>query len=729
MTEDKKKVSTPIDPVEAKGTDNPYVQLAIFGVAVAALAIFAAKNPRMASSIAMVAFGFGGVVMIHELGHFLVAKLGGIKVEAFSIGFPPVVLGIRKLKKGFRVRLLPRPGQEQTLEDGDSATEYQVGLVPLGGFVKMLGQSDSGAVEQTDDPHSFLNRPLWIRIAVVAAGVTFNAIAAIILFMGLFLHGIELKPAVVGEVLANSPAYDAGMRPGDEVIEVNGERFVDYEALLLAPALSGKGQPSAFVVRRADGSQEAISVTAELSPGDTTGLRSIGIVPAHKLTIEPKIAEDPEFVEAIFKETGLRPGDEIKALNGQPVAAPWVLRQKIAEAITPAAALTVSRSWPKGSPRTLETISFPMQVNPVVRNFRQAFDLANIYGMVPCLKVSLVMERPQAMGLLQRFKSIFKAGPGKGSDGAVSPLLTGDILIRVGQTAYPNFKELRDITTAYKDKALELTVLRTDAEGRQRPVELTVYPYEIPGSQRVTIGFAAELAMEQAIVAQMAEKGSPDTARPQFAPDARGVRIVAVDGQPVTTFYDVVRLLRANPGQRVSLDYVDAAGLAGGTGMTVPQRGGIHAESSMAKGIPYEELRVTYKAENPIQAMSMGLKKAQQFVVRTVITLYRLIFDDLPSSSLVGPVGIIKVSYTIADASIIHYLYFLGLISSCLAVMNLLPLPVLDGGVIVMLIIEKIKGSPISERVQAVITYAGLSLLLGLMLWVTYNDIIRILFG
>ena len=81
--------------------------------------------------------------MVHELGHFLVAKLGGIKVEAFSIGFPPVLLGIRKLKKGFRVRFLPRLGQPQQLEEGDSETEYQIGLVPLGGYVKMLGQSDS----------------------------------------------------------------------------------------------------------------------------------------------------------------------------------------------------------------------------------------------------------------------------------------------------------------------------------------------------------------------------------------------------------------------------------------------------------------------------------------------------------------------------------------------------------------------------------------------------------
>ena len=726
MTDDKKTTPTQSEQAGAKES-NPYIQLAIFTMALIVLAVFAFQNPRVARSIAMVALGFGGVVMIHELGHFLVAKLGGIKVEAFSIGFPPVFIGIRKLKKGFRVRLLPRPGQEQALAEGDSETEYQVGLVPLGGFVKMLGQSDSGAVEQTADPKSFLNRPTWIRMAVVAAGVTFNAIAAILIFMGLFLHGIPLKPAVIGDVIPNSPAFDAGLRPGDEVVEVNGERFVDYEAVLLAPALSGKGQPFTFVVRRPEGREETIRIVAERSAGDTSGMRSIGISDAHKLTIEPEIAREPELVEEIFERTGLRPGDEIKAINGQTVAKPWDLRQKISEAMGPEAVLTVSRSWPAGSTRTQENVMFPMRVGPTVSNFREEFDLAHIYGIIPCLKVAMLSERPQVMGLTKRLLSVFKRKAGDESAAeaaAVERLAVGDILIRAGATAYPNFKELRGITEAHKNKDLTLVALRADASGSLRPVEITVRPYEIPGSKRVTIGFVPDLAMDTPIAAQTLE-GDVSEMGPQIP---AGAMITAVDGEPVRTFYEVANLLRKNRGQRVSLDY-EVDGRAGGTGIVVPQRGDVHTQSYLATAIPYEELRVPYKADGPLQAISMGIKKVKQFVVRTWITLYRLIFDDLPTSSLMGPVGIITVSYTIADASAIHYLYFLGLLSSILAVMNLLPLPVLDGGVIVMLAAEKISGKPISEKVQAAITYAGLALLLGLMLLVTYNDIIRVLFG
>ena len=86
------------------------------------------------------------------------------------------------------------------------------------------------------------------------------------------------------------------------------------------------------------------------------------------------------------------------------------------------------------------------------------------------------------------------------------------------------------------------------------------------------------------------------------------------------------------------------------------------------------------------------------------------------------------MTYQVAGASLSDYLYFLGLISSCLAVMNLLPLPVLDGGHIVILLIEKLSGKPLNERVLAGAMYAGMAFLLGLIVWITYNDLIRVFF-
>jgi regulator of sigma E protease len=101
----------------------------------------------------------------------------------------------------------------------------------------------------------------------------------------------------------------------------------------------------------------------------------------------------------------------------------------------------------------------------------------------------------------------------------------------------------------------------------------------------------------------------------------------------------------------------------------------------------------------------------------------------MPASSLTGPVGIVTISYKLAGQSLGDFLYFIGLISSCLAVMNLLPIPIVDGGVIVLLIIEKIKGGPLNEKVQQAIVYAGVALLLTVFLFITYNDILRLFFG
>lgn len=706
-----------------KKTQNPYSQWITFALVLAALIAFAVQKPQVAKNIFLVALGFGGVVMIHELGHFLVAKLGGIKVEAFSVGFPPVVLGVRKLKKGFRFRFLPKPGAEHILNEGDSPTEYQIGLVPLGGFVKMLGQSDSGPAEQTSDPRSFNNRPIWIRIAVVAAGVTFNAVGAMLMFMALFLHGINLKPAVVGEVIPQSPAYEAGLRPGDKIVEINNERFIDLEALLLAPALSGKGETINMKVHRPDGEQE-IKVVAEYSSGNTSGIATIGVSEAHTLTIEPQIAKDKQLVEELLSLTGFRPSDEIKAFNGQPVSTPWDLTQKIRTAMTPQATLTVSRSWPEGSPKTQENLTFKMCVGPTVRNFREENDLAHIYGLIPCLKVSAVLEKPHAMGIMTRIKTLFSKKAAAETQSSKPALLEGDLIVRVGQTPYPNFKQLRDITTEHKNKPLELAVLRADKDGELKETTVTVVPYEVPGSSRVTIGIAPELAMDIPIAAQILEGGLPGMG----AELPQGAKIVAIDGQPVKTFYDIAQIMSANRDQRISIDYI-ANGQAGGAGLVVPLRDGIYAESSLTVGIPFQAMKQPFKADNPLQAIGMGVKKVQRFVVNTILTLFRLFENRVPASSLVGPVGIIKISYTLAGSSMIELLYFLGLIGSCLAVMNLLPLPVLDGGVIIMLLIEKISGKPIPEKVQGTISYVGLAMLLGLMLWVTYNDIIRILFG
>ena len=137
-----------------------------------------------------------------------------------------------------------------------------------------------------------------------------------------------------------------------------------------------------------------------------------------------------------------------------------------------------------------------------------------------------------------------------------------------------------------------------------------------------------------------------------------------------------------------------------------------------------------YKATGPIDAVAMGYRKTVMFITQTYLTLKRLVAGALSPKNLRGPVGIFNISYNIVSKSpLIYYIYFLGLFNAMIAVFNFLPLPPLDGGLIVLMFVEKIKGSALSERTQGIIAYAGWVLIGALFLYVTFNDIVRVIFG
>ena len=191
---------------EPKSLLNKGVFVSLAVVAFSVFVYLIAFNIGFLGNSLLVALGFGAVILIHEFGHFIFAKICGIKVEAFSIGFPPVLAGVSRTEKGYKIRILPQLfAKEGEPESGGFSftigkkakageTEYQVGLIPLGGFVKMLGQEDVGPVKSSDDPRSFANKPVILRMLVIAAGVVFNAISAIFVFMTVFLIGINLHP-------------------------------------------------------------------------------------------------------------------------------------------------------------------------------------------------------------------------------------------------------------------------------------------------------------------------------------------------------------------------------------------------------------------------------------------------------------------------------------------------------------------------------------------------------
>jgi regulator of sigma E protease len=243
------------------------------------------------------------LVTVHEFGHYWVARKLGFKVLRFSVGFG------KPLYK--RVGKAP------------DYTEFVIAAVPLGGYVRMLDERD-GDVPSADLPRAFGSKPPWQRILVMLAGPAANIVFAIVVLWGIYwVNGIEHIKAVVDRVVVDSPAYNAGLRNGDEIRNIDGEPVLDrLEASLgLLDAISDDGE-AVMRVRDGNGSER----TATISIPDPA-MR-------HKLTEPYQLYSGlgfeywrpptPAIIEKVLPDgpaasAGLRAGDEIRSLDGTPL--------------------------------------------------------------------------------------------------------------------------------------------------------------------------------------------------------------------------------------------------------------------------------------------------------------------------------------------------------------------------------------------------------------------------
>lgn len=171
----------------------------------------------------------GVLVFVHEFGHFLLAKLFGVRVEAFSLGFPPKVL------------------HKQIGE-----TDYRLSVIPLGGYVKLFGENPKDEVPPELESVSFSHHPLWHRFLIVLAGPAFNLIfAALALFLVFTFSGIPYLTSEIGGVKEGSPAAQAGLQKGDRILSVEGQSVSRWDALSLKIRQTGE-RPLTLSVRRGD---------------------------------------------------------------------------------------------------------------------------------------------------------------------------------------------------------------------------------------------------------------------------------------------------------------------------------------------------------------------------------------------------------------------------------------------------------------------------------------------
>jgi regulator of sigma E protease len=250
-------------------------------------------------SIGAFVVALGLLVIVHEFGHYWVARKLGVKVLRFSVGFGKPVW---------------------TRVAGPEQIEYTLSAIPLGGYVKMLDERE-GEVPEQDLPRAFNRQPVASRIAIVAAGPAFNFLFAIIAYAVIMMVGVNGIKPVVGEVLPGSIAAEAGLRAGDEIVSVNGVRTPTWERARMALMEEAVDEPLIRLEVQGDDLilRELALDTSQLNflqDEKTDILEQIGMHP-WRPQVAPRIAE--VLPDGAAAEAGLMPGDRILAANGEPV--------------------------------------------------------------------------------------------------------------------------------------------------------------------------------------------------------------------------------------------------------------------------------------------------------------------------------------------------------------------------------------------------------------------------
>ena len=472
--------------------------------------------------IAALVFGFGMVIFIHEMGHFLAAKWVGIKVEQFAIGFGHAICSWRKgvsfrwgssVKEYEQSRKAETDGINRVDPNALGETEYRLNWLPLGGYVKMLGQDDLNPNSWSDDPRSYNRKPVRSRMVVVSAGVIMNVILAAALFMVVFLMGFHVPPAVIGVVLPQSPAQKAGLEVGDRDLTFDGDFQYDYTKLQLNVALARPDQDIPMVVLR-DGKEVRLTVRPQKDPGTT--FLAIGVDRTYDLAGDPRF--EPEKTE---KDSQLGPGEVVTAINGQPVAITDYPKFYHAMQQSYGAPVRLTVKDKGGAERQVT-------INPEFAPFfgEQVFQIA---GMEPATRVMALEKGSPADGPLQKGDIILAIG---GAKQAPRPVGREDLIAEIYK--HGDAKE-----------EIQLTILRGDEASKQSAPILPSLKLKNGHGNR-GIGIAPAYAADTTVVAAIAPD-SPAAA----AGITPGSRIVSINDKPVKTWYDIHQLLLAGGARGV----------------------------------------------------------------------------------------------------------------------------------------------------------------------------------
>lgn len=682
------------------------------------------------------ALGLGFVIFVHELGHFLVAKACGVKCEKFYVGFdPPLkIAGIN----------LPRTLFKKQWGE----TEYGIGIVPLGGYVKMLGQDDNPANAAAEaerirltgeqlDPRSYPAKSVPQRMAIISAGVVFNLIFGVILAGAAYKMGVSYTPTVVGGASVGDPAWLAGIQPGDRIVSLEADKPDDRQLRFqndLKFKMFSLSDGDKVDMRLEDTAGEVRGVTLEPNSGYSklVGTPTIGIWMAQSPTVFVV------FEDSIAMKAGLKPGDVVKAItvDGQrteidPDGIGIDLQAVLARSQHKPITLNIDRTDKETGATSSQDITLDI-------GYSKRFGVELSMGPIVCIQGGSVAEQAglqvgdiiesidgQPIGdpltlpirFLDHVEKDIQLSVRRGSVTEsvnlrpASPKTLSSVRRRngpigidalgIGYVMLPKVQGVVPGSPAAESGMQAGDVLKS--------VKLTIPHEPIPEEKRWKFFSFYQEYRHQSNHRKMLEAYELDRSLPIDQQHNNWPFIVAsVQNSPTTNFVVDLTYDREGSEQTVRLE---------------PEVSETTVDTSrgfMLKG--YEEVR---KASSWLDALSLGRREVWEGMKQVVFVLRR-IFSNY--KNLGGPLTIVQAATMEASEGLPRLLIFLTLLSANLAVLNFLPIPVLDGGHMLFLAYEGIVGKPVNERIQMSLTLVGFSLLMGLMLFVFGLDISR-LFG
>jgi len=642
------------------------------------------------TNIATVAIGLGLVIFFHELGHFAVAKWCNVMVERFSIGFGPVLW---RKKWG--------------------ETEYALSAIPFGGYVKMLGQDDIDPGQMADeqvaaDPRSYTAKSVPQRMAIISAGVTMNIITGILFFAFAFHSGIEALDREVGFVKVGMPAWEHGIREGDVITSMNGRKVEEFQDILRQTALS-RGNIE-IVGKHADGT----AFQETFSP-DRSGIRRrIGTGYQYSLRVAP--VRDPEKTPITIpgspaSKAAFLPGDLIVEVNGAPVKDYMALKDVLAAKRKDSLTFTVER---KEKDQAEKTSRVELTVAP--EPFRQ-LGLRMSIGRITDLRT----KSPAVTAGLE-LNDLITHVDGREVGRDLDPMRLPeyfeeragqDVKVTITKEVKGSEPQSREVTLV-PEKSIAWSGPRDEKD-----------PLEIPG-----IGVAVDVLPN---IVQINPEGPAAKLGIQPGdsivsleipadPDQKGSKpkqmSVAEVGWPYA--YSVIQ---DTPGLKSLTLNVRSSGSSDPRPVVVELTDSNEWFQASTRGLLLGAMVRELKADSFADAMEMSFRHTRNSVLDIYLTLRNLVSGDLSIRSLHGPIGIAKAASVVAEEGFADFLMFLGLISINLAVINFLPIPVLDGGHMVFLLWEAVARRKPSERVLVTATYIGFAFVVGLMFTVIWVDL------